>query len=197
MIQCGRRSTCRARSPGPSPLSGCGSTSRARRRISMRITMLLPKDGTKVINGGPAACRGTQALPRKAELVQLKHLDHAPPSLSLHTSKLQLPLFFLCCCLVRALFNCYASFAKYKYKQSTYPIVCWSSPTYLIVSYYVYVVPYGPTSERSLKRNIDHVRRSGNEFDVSRLTKAQDYRIFVSTWNVGGQCPSRGLNLDD
>uniref|UniRef100_A0A8R7UUM3 Uncharacterized protein n=1 Tax=Triticum urartu TaxID=4572 RepID=A0A8R7UUM3_TRIUA len=68
MIQCGRRSTCRARSPGPSPLSGCGSTSRARRRISMRITMLLPKDGTKVINGGPAACRGTQALPRKAEL---------------------------------------------------------------------------------------------------------------------------------
>ncbi|EMS53741.1 hypothetical protein TRIUR3_17626 [Triticum urartu] len=32
------------------------------------------------------------------------------------------------------------------------------------------------TQERSLKRNIDHVRRSGNEFDVSRLTKAQDYR---------------------
>ncbi|VAI23125.1 unnamed protein product [Triticum turgidum subsp. durum] len=72
-----------------------------------------------VMNGGPAARRGTQALPRKAEL------------------------------------------------------------------------------DRSLKRNVDRVLRSRNEFDVSRLTEAQDYRIFASTWNVGGKCPSRGLDLDD
>ncbi|KAM3260990.1 hypothetical protein ACQJBY_051941 [Aegilops geniculata] len=52
-------------------------------------------------------------------------------------------------------------------------------------------------TDRSLKRNVDRVRRSRNEFDVSRLTEAQDYRIFASTWNVGGKCPSRGLDLDD
>nr|XP_045084495.1 uncharacterized protein LOC120963888 [Aegilops tauschii subsp. strangulata] len=37
-------------SPDPSPLSGSGSTSRARRRISMRITMLLPKEGYPLFN---------------------------------------------------------------------------------------------------------------------------------------------------
>uniref|UniRef100_A0A453M1J0 Inositol polyphosphate-related phosphatase domain-containing protein n=1 Tax=Aegilops tauschii subsp. strangulata TaxID=200361 RepID=A0A453M1J0_AEGTS len=32
-------------------------------------------------------------------------------------------------------------------------------------------------TDRSLKRNVDRVRRSRNEFDVSRLTEAQDYRF--------------------
>ncbi|KAM0924708.1 hypothetical protein ACQ4PT_004655 [Festuca glaucescens] len=52
-------------------------------------------------------------------------------------------------------------------------------------------------TDRPLKRNVDRIRRGRNEFDVSRLTETQDYRIFASTWNVGGKSPSRGLDLDD
>lgn len=53
------------------------------------------------------------------------------------------------------------------------------------------------TTDRPLKRNVDRIRRGRNEFDVSRATETQDYRIFASTWNVGGKAPSRGLDLDD
>ncbi|KAJ3669906.1 hypothetical protein LUZ60_010230 [Juncus effusus] len=36
-----------------------------------------------------------------------------------------------------------------------------------------------------------------NEYDVAHITDVQDYKIFVSTWNVGGKSPNRNLNLDD
>ncbi|XP_040378043.1 type IV inositol polyphosphate 5-phosphatase 7-like isoform X2 [Oryza brachyantha] len=52
-------------------------------------------------------------------------------------------------------------------------------------------------TDRSSKRNADCIRRGRTESDVSRLTEVQDYRIFASTWNVGGKSPSRGLDLDE
>ncbi|KAJ3705625.1 hypothetical protein LUZ61_009330 [Rhynchospora tenuis] len=36
-----------------------------------------------------------------------------------------------------------------------------------------------------------------SDYDVAHVTDVQDYRIFVSTWNVGGKSPNRNLNIDD
>ncbi|XP_062212656.1 type IV inositol polyphosphate 5-phosphatase 7-like isoform X2 [Phragmites australis] len=44
---------------------------------------------------------------------------------------------------------------------------------------------------------MDQIRVGRNDFDAARLTEVQDYRIFASTWNVGGKSPPRGLNLDE
>ncbi|KAL6638026.1 hypothetical protein ACP70R_025598 [Stipagrostis hirtigluma subsp. patula] len=52
-------------------------------------------------------------------------------------------------------------------------------------------------TDRSSKRNVDCIRGGRNEFEATRLTEVQDYRIFASTWNVGGKSPPRGLNLDE
>ncbi|WVZ60842.1 hypothetical protein U9M48_010809 [Paspalum notatum var. saurae] len=52
-------------------------------------------------------------------------------------------------------------------------------------------------TDRSSKRSIDRIRGGKNDFDVARPTEVQSYRIFASTWNVGGKSPPRGLNLDD
>uniref|UniRef100_A0A0D3FQ28 Inositol polyphosphate-related phosphatase domain-containing protein n=1 Tax=Oryza barthii TaxID=65489 RepID=A0A0D3FQ28_9ORYZ len=51
--------------------------------------------------------------------------------------------------------------------------------------------------DRMPKKNADCIRRGRTESDVSRLTEVQDYRIFASTWNVGGKSPSKGLDLDE
>uniref|UniRef100_A0A0D9W020 Inositol polyphosphate-related phosphatase domain-containing protein n=1 Tax=Leersia perrieri TaxID=77586 RepID=A0A0D9W020_9ORYZ len=51
--------------------------------------------------------------------------------------------------------------------------------------------------DRLSKKNADCIRRGRTEPDVSRLTEVQDYRIFASTWNVGGKSPSKGLDLDE
>ncbi|KAF2941773.1 type IV inositol polyphosphate 5-phosphatase 7 isoform X2 [Oryza sativa Japonica Group] len=52
-------------------------------------------------------------------------------------------------------------------------------------------------TDRMPKKNADCIRRGRTESDVSRLTEVQDYRIFASTWNVGGKSPSKGLDLDE
>ncbi|KAL5211062.1 hypothetical protein ABZP36_006685 [Zizania latifolia] len=52
-------------------------------------------------------------------------------------------------------------------------------------------------TDRLSKTNIDCNRRGRIESDVSCLTEVQDYRIFASTWNVGGKSPSKGLDLDE
>jgi hypothetical protein len=65
-----------------------------------KTLLLQAQDGMVVASGGPAAQRGTLALPRKAaQLVQLKLWTTTPSSsLSLQTSsKSQLPLFCFCC----------------------------------------------------------------------------------------------------
>ncbi|CAD6207036.1 unnamed protein product [Miscanthus lutarioriparius] len=54
-------------------------------------------------------------------------------------------------------------------------------------------------TDRSSKRSsMDRIRGGKNDVvDAARLTEVQNYRIFASTWNVGGKSPPRGLNLDD
>ncbi|XP_062214353.1 type I inositol polyphosphate 5-phosphatase 4-like [Phragmites australis] len=52
-------------------------------------------------------------------------------------------------------------------------------------------------TDRSSKRNMDRIRVGRNDFDAARQTEVQDYRIFASTWNVGGKSPPKGLNLDE
>ncbi|KAG8077215.1 hypothetical protein GUJ93_ZPchr0007g5310 [Zizania palustris] len=44
---------------------------------------------------------------------------------------------------------------------------------------------------------IDFIRRGMIESDVSPVTEVQDYRIFASTWNIGGKSPLKGLDLDE
>ncbi|OEL36309.1 Type IV inositol polyphosphate 5-phosphatase 7 [Dichanthelium oligosanthes] len=53
------------------------------------------------------------------------------------------------------------------------------------------------SQDRLSKRSMDRIRGGRNDFDAARLTEVQNYRIFASTWNVGGKSPPRGLNLDD
>lgn len=76
--------------------------------------VLVTQDGMVVMNGGPAARRGTQALPRKAELVQLKHLDHAPLPLSLfgHQNRSYLFSFFVAAWSELSFYLICPSFAK-------------------------------------------------------------------------------------
>ncbi|CAL4918245.1 unnamed protein product [Urochloa decumbens] len=52
-------------------------------------------------------------------------------------------------------------------------------------------------TERLPKRNVDRDGRLANGFDGGYITNTQDYRVFVSTWNVGGRSPSSHLNLED
>ncbi|KAG8098518.1 hypothetical protein GUJ93_ZPchr0013g35822 [Zizania palustris] len=56
---------------------------------------------------------------------------------------------------------------------------------------------YDANQDRLSKTNIDFIRRGRIESDVSRVTEVQDYRIFASTWNVGGKSPPKGLDLDE
>jgi hypothetical protein len=134
--------------------------------------LLLAQDGM-VANGGPAAQRGTQALPRKAELVQLKLSGPPRLALSLQTSKSQLPLFFFCC-MARTLFL--PAMLLFSQIDSYNPQAHFSLCFYLIVHLFISVVSCGHHIDRPLKRNVDRIRRGRNEFDVSRLTETQDYR---------------------
>lgn len=59
------------------------------------------------------------------------------------------------------------------------------------------VVAKKSRTDRSSKRSMDRIRGGKNDIDAAQLTEVQNYRIFASTWNVGGKSPPRGLNLDD
>ncbi|KAG2545298.1 hypothetical protein PVAP13_9KG423365 [Panicum virgatum] len=56
---------------------------------------------------------------------------------------------------------------------------------------------YDASQDGLSKRSIDRIRGGRNDVDAARLTEIQNYRVFASTWNVGGKSPPRGLNLDD
>jgi hypothetical protein len=77
------------------------------------------------------------------------------------------------------------------YLKSEYCSFC-SLPIYLNVCFLLMGM-----IDRMPKKNADCIRRGRTESDVSRLTEVQDYRIFASTWNVGGKSPSKGLDLDE
>ncbi|XP_074566787.1 type IV inositol polyphosphate 5-phosphatase 7-like [Curcuma longa] len=48
-----------------------------------------------------------------------------------------------------------------------------------------------------LYKNSDRVRQGRFDVDASQVTDMQDYKIFVSTWNVGGKSPTKNLNLEE
>ncbi|KAJ8494127.1 hypothetical protein OPV22_015848 [Ensete ventricosum] len=52
-------------------------------------------------------------------------------------------------------------------------------------------------TERSSRKKSDQVRRGKIDLGAAEVTETQHYRIFVATWNVGGNSPSGSLNLDD
>ncbi|WOK99437.1 type IV inositol polyphosphate 5-phosphatase 7-like isoform X1 [Canna indica] len=52
-------------------------------------------------------------------------------------------------------------------------------------------------TERMYKKNSDRVRRGRFDVETAQVTDVQDYKIFVSTWNVGGKSPTKNLNLDE
>ncbi|XP_072979421.1 type IV inositol polyphosphate 5-phosphatase 7-like isoform X1 [Typha angustifolia] len=52
-------------------------------------------------------------------------------------------------------------------------------------------------TERSSKRNQDRARRGKIDLDAAEATVTLDYKIFVSTWNVGGKSPPSHMNLED
>ncbi|KAJ8506604.1 hypothetical protein OPV22_007490 [Ensete ventricosum] len=52
-------------------------------------------------------------------------------------------------------------------------------------------------TERLYKKNYDRVWRGKLDVDTSQITDVQDYKIFLSTWNVGGKSPPRNLNLEE
>uniref|UniRef100_A0A7N1A022 Inositol polyphosphate-related phosphatase domain-containing protein n=1 Tax=Kalanchoe fedtschenkoi TaxID=63787 RepID=A0A7N1A022_KALFE len=54
-------------------------------------------------------------------------------------------------------------------------------------------------SKRERKRNSDRLRRGESNPDAaySQITNVDDYRIFVSTWNVAGKSPPSHLGLED
>ncbi|XP_042458666.1 type IV inositol polyphosphate 5-phosphatase 7-like [Zingiber officinale] len=46
------------------------------------------------------------------------------------------------------------------------------------------------------KPSLDRVGEGRFEVDLAQATCAEDYKVFVSTWNVGGKSPSKSLNLE-
>ncbi|XP_065046573.1 type IV inositol polyphosphate 5-phosphatase 7-like isoform X2 [Musa acuminata AAA Group] len=52
-------------------------------------------------------------------------------------------------------------------------------------------------TEQMNKKNMDRVRRRRSDVDLAQATDVHDYRIFVSTWNVGGKSPPKNLNLEE
>ncbi|XP_042387455.1 type IV inositol polyphosphate 5-phosphatase 7-like [Zingiber officinale] len=48
-----------------------------------------------------------------------------------------------------------------------------------------------------LYKNSDRVRQGRFDGDAAQVTDMQDYKIFVSTWNVGGKSPTKKLNLEE
>ncbi|XP_022150151.1 type I inositol polyphosphate 5-phosphatase 4-like [Momordica charantia] len=52
-------------------------------------------------------------------------------------------------------------------------------------------------TDRSNKRHPDRGRRGKIDLDGTQVTDVQNYRVFVSTWNVAGKSPPNCLNLED
>ncbi|URD94347.1 type I inositol-1,4,5-trisphosphate 5-phosphatase [Musa troglodytarum] len=52
-------------------------------------------------------------------------------------------------------------------------------------------------TERLSRKKSDQVRRGKIDLGAAEVTETQHYRIFVATWNVGGNSPTGSLNLDD
>nr|XP_018678916.1 PREDICTED: type IV inositol polyphosphate 5-phosphatase 7-like isoform X1 [Musa acuminata subsp. malaccensis] len=52
-------------------------------------------------------------------------------------------------------------------------------------------------TERLSRKKSDQVRRGKIDLVAAEVTETQHYRIFVATWNVGGNSPKGSLNLDD
>ncbi|XP_042431217.1 type IV inositol polyphosphate 5-phosphatase 7-like [Zingiber officinale] len=52
-------------------------------------------------------------------------------------------------------------------------------------------------TERLYEKNTNHVRRGRFDVDAAHVTDVKDYKIFVSTWNVGGKSPTKNLNLEE
>nr|XP_018682062.1 PREDICTED: type IV inositol polyphosphate 5-phosphatase 7-like isoform X1 [Musa acuminata subsp. malaccensis] len=52
-------------------------------------------------------------------------------------------------------------------------------------------------TERLYKKNYDRVWQGKLDVDAAQSTDVQDYKIFLSTWNVGGKSPPRNLNLEE
>ncbi|XP_064961855.1 type IV inositol polyphosphate 5-phosphatase 7-like [Musa acuminata AAA Group] len=52
-------------------------------------------------------------------------------------------------------------------------------------------------TERLNKKNSERVRRGRFDVDVDQVADVEDYKIFVSTWNVGGKSPPKNLNLEE
>ncbi|GER24853.1 type I inositol polyphosphate 5-phosphatase [Striga asiatica] len=52
-------------------------------------------------------------------------------------------------------------------------------------------------TEKPCRRILDRARRSKIDFEASRITDVQNYRIFVATWNVAGKSPPNYLNLEE
>ncbi|XP_057830580.1 type I inositol polyphosphate 5-phosphatase 4 isoform X1 [Cryptomeria japonica] len=51
--------------------------------------------------------------------------------------------------------------------------------------------------EKWMKKTPEKIKRGRMETDVSQVIDVQDFRVFVSTWNVGGKAPPNGLNLEE
>ncbi|KAJ8512919.1 hypothetical protein OPV22_003353 [Ensete ventricosum] len=52
-------------------------------------------------------------------------------------------------------------------------------------------------TERLNKKKSERVRRGRFDVDVDLAADVEDYKIFVSTWNVGGKSPPKNLNLEE
>lgn len=46
-------------------------------------------------------------------------------------------------------------------------------------------------------RGMEHLPRGSVNLDRPKIINVQNYRLFVSTWNVGGESPPSNLNLDE
>ncbi|KAK4365942.1 hypothetical protein RND71_013822 [Anisodus tanguticus] len=51
-------------------------------------------------------------------------------------------------------------------------------------------------TEKSIKA-MEHLPRGSVNLDRPKIINIQNYRVFVSTWNVGGESPPSNLNLDE
>ncbi|KAL3365901.1 hypothetical protein AABB24_010827 [Solanum stoloniferum] len=53
------------------------------------------------------------------------------------------------------------------------------------------------TKTEKSTRGMEHLPRGSVSLDRPKIINVQDYRLFVSTWNVGGESPLSNLNLDE